>query len=48
VNQRLGQIMAGAYTTVRKLVTEQQLDWRTAAFVVALGRVAKSTVLRGV
>jgi len=48
VNSRLRQIMGGSYGTVRNLVKQRGLNWRTAAFVVALGRVAKATVLRGV
>ncbi len=37
-----------SYRTVRNVVTSRKLSWRTAAYVVALGRVAKATVLRGV
>lgn len=48
VNQRLQQVMAQAYTTVRDLVRQRALSWRLAAFVVALGRVAKAAALRGV
>ena len=48
VNARLKQTMTSAYATVRKLVKQRQLTWRTAAFIVALGRVAKATVLRGI
>lgn len=48
VNQRLKQTMLSSYATIRRLVKEQILSWRTAAFIVALGRVAQATVLRGV
>jgi glutamate dehydrogenase (NAD(P)+) len=48
VNQRLKQTLLGGYTAVRNLVRQKNLTWRTAAFVVALGRVAKATVLRGI
>ena len=48
VNDRLRQIMAAAYTTVRGLVQSRKLSWRTAAYIVALGRVAKAAMLRGV
>jgi glutamate dehydrogenase (NAD(P)+) len=48
VNTRLHHIMSGSYATVRNLVKQRNLNWRTAAFVVALGRVAKATVLRGI
>lgn len=48
VNQRLRQIMGDSYHVIRGLVKTKNLSWRTAAFVVALGRVARATVLRGV
>jgi glutamate dehydrogenase (NAD(P)+) len=48
VNQRLKPIMTGAYATVRNLVQTRGLTWRTASFIVALGRVARATVLRGI
>jgi glutamate dehydrogenase (NAD(P)+) len=48
VNSRLGQIMTSAYATIRNLVQSRKLDWRTAAYIVALGRVAKAAMLRGV
>ncbi|MBV9866969.1 MAG: glutamate dehydrogenase [Abitibacteriaceae bacterium] len=48
VNQRLKQVMADSYHVVKGLVKSKDLSWRTAAFVVALGRVARATVLRGV
>jgi glutamate dehydrogenase (NAD(P)+) len=48
VNQRLKHIMTSSYATVRKLKKHRNLTWRTAAFIVALGRVAKATVLRGI
>jgi glutamate dehydrogenase (NAD(P)+) len=48
VNHRLKHIMTSSYATVRKLKKQRNLTWRTAAFIVALGRVAKATVLRGI
>jgi len=48
VNHRLKHIMTSSYATVRKLKKQRNLSWRTAAFIVALGRVAKATVLRGI
>ena len=48
VNARLKQAMTSAYASVRKLVKQRGLSWRTAAYIIALGRVAKATVLRGV
>jgi glutamate dehydrogenase/leucine dehydrogenase len=40
--------MTAAYATIRGLVQSRKLDWRTAAYIVALGRVAKAAMLRGV
>ena len=48
VNQRLKQTLVSSYATVRKVKKQRNLTWRTAAFIVALGRVAKATVLRGI
>lgn len=48
VNERLGQIMTSSYRTVRDLVASRNVSWRTAAYIVALGRVARATVLRGI
>jgi glutamate dehydrogenase (NAD(P)+) len=48
VNRRLEQVMLDSYRTVRGLVEQRNLTWRTAAYVIGLGRVAKATVLRGV
>jgi glutamate dehydrogenase (NAD(P)+) len=48
VNARLRQTMTAAYTTIRDLVRSRKLGWRTAAYIVALGRVAKAAMLRGV
>jgi glutamate dehydrogenase (NAD(P)+) len=48
VNGRLRQVMTAAYATIRGLVQSRKLGWRTAAYIVALGRVAKAAMLRGV
>ena len=48
VNVRLRQVMAAAYAAIRGLVQSRKLGWRTAAYIVALGRVAKAAMLRGV
>jgi glutamate dehydrogenase (NAD(P)+) len=48
VNTRLADVMATSYRTVRDLVASRNVSWRTAAYIVALGRVAKATVLRGI
>ena len=48
VNRELAATMAASYRTVRTLVRERKLTWRTAAYIVGLGRVARATALRGV
>jgi glutamate dehydrogenase (NAD(P)+) len=48
VNARLAEIMAKSYRTVADLVRTRGVSWRTAAYIVALGRVARATVLRGI
>jgi glutamate dehydrogenase (NAD(P)+) len=48
VNERLAEVMTASYRTVRDLVAARKVSWRTAAYIVALGRVARATVLRGI
>jgi glutamate dehydrogenase (NAD(P)+) len=48
VNARLERVMLESYRTVRSVVEKRKLTWRTAAYVVGLGRVARAAVLRGV
>ena len=40
--------MREAYVTLSRLVRERKVSFRTAAFIVAIGRVGRATVLRGV
>ena len=47
VNQRLTQRMVAAYRSVRQLATSRGLTMREAAFVLAVGRVAEASALRG-
>lgn len=47
VNQKLHATMKKSYQTIARVVKERNIPWRTGAFVVALGRVARATVLRG-
>jgi glutamate dehydrogenase (NAD(P)+) len=47
VNRKLDEVMRRAYGTLARVVAERKVSWRTAAFIVALGRVARATVLRG-
>ncbi len=39
--------MSEAYTTLSKVARERRVPLRTAAFIVAIGRVGRATVLRG-
>jgi glutamate dehydrogenase (NAD(P)+) len=47
VNQELGDRMATAYHAVSDIVREREVSWRTAAFMIALARVAEAERLRG-
>lgn len=47
VNRELHEKMLRAYRAVRDLVRERGLAWRTAAYMIALGRVAEAERLRG-
>lgn len=48
VNNELRALMAKAYRDTSQLMKERRLSWRTAAYVLALERVAKATFMRGV
>jgi glutamate dehydrogenase (NAD(P)+) len=48
VNAELHRHMRDAYATLARVVRERRVSFRTAAFVVAIGRVGRATVLRGV
>jgi glutamate dehydrogenase (NAD(P)+) len=47
VNEELHKTMVRSYEKVLKVATERKISLRTAAFVIAIGRVGKATVLRG-
>jgi glutamate dehydrogenase (NAD(P)+) len=47
VNRELKLKMTTAYNAVRDIVKTQRLPWRTAAFMIALARVAEAERLRG-
>jgi glutamate dehydrogenase (NAD(P)+) len=47
-NTELHAKITEAYHEVRKLAKRRGLDLRTAAFVLAIGKVGKATVLRGI
>jgi glutamate dehydrogenase (NAD(P)+) len=48
VNAELEKIMRDAYDRVSQIARTRKLSLRTAAFVMAIGRVGKATVLRGI
>ena len=48
ITAELGRHMREAYATLARLVRERKVSFRTAAFIVAIGRVGRATVLRGV
>ncbi len=47
VNKELKQTMHAAYQDIRAVQQKHQCDLRTAAFTLAIDRVARATVLRG-
>jgi len=47
VNTELRRKLITAYTAVRDMANEKHVSWRTAAYVIALGRVAEAERLRG-
>ncbi len=47
VNERLEQRMTAAFETVLRTAQRYRVDWRTAAYVVAIDRVATVTRMRG-
>ncbi|HYX91928.1 MAG TPA: glutamate dehydrogenase, partial [Myxococcaceae bacterium] len=48
VNAELEKIIKEAYERVSQISRSRKLPLRTAAFVLAIGRVGKATVLRGI
>lgn len=48
VNQELKTTLAKSYRDVKNLAQSRQVPLRTAAYILALGRVAKATVMRGI
>ncbi|MBI1944090.1 MAG: glutamate dehydrogenase [Deltaproteobacteria bacterium] len=47
VNSKLETKMVRGFETIHKVATERKVSLRTAAFIVAIGRVGKARVLRG-
>jgi glutamate dehydrogenase (NAD(P)+) len=48
VNDKLERRMMKGFETIWRVATEKNVSLRTAAFIVAIGRVGKARVLRGV
>jgi glutamate dehydrogenase (NAD(P)+) len=48
INAKLHQIMGRAYGEVAKIAADEKCDMRTAASMLAIGRVAEATRLRGI
>ncbi|MBI4392428.1 MAG: Glu/Leu/Phe/Val dehydrogenase [Euryarchaeota archaeon] len=48
VNSRLEEMMVRSFGDVKKVAEEKRVHWRTAAYVVAVGRVAKALNLLGI
>ncbi len=47
VNQRMRQIIVGAFDKVWELKTEKKIDMRTAAMAQAVRRLERAMLLRG-
>jgi glutamate dehydrogenase (NAD(P)+) len=47
VNTKLEHKMVKGFETIWRVATERKVSLRTAAFIVAIGRVGKARVLRG-
>ena len=48
VNGRLRDIMVRSFQEVRDIAAKERVDMRTAAYILAVGRVAEATLVRGV
>jgi glutamate dehydrogenase (NAD(P)+) len=48
VNAELGRVMKESYEKVAQISRSRKLPLRTSAYVLAIGRVGKATVLRGI
>jgi glutamate dehydrogenase (NAD(P)+) len=47
INQHLERMLRGSFDDVYRISVERRLDMRTAAYVLAVGRVAEATRMRG-
>ncbi len=48
VNRRLKEIMVRSFHEVKEIAARERVDMRTAAYILAVGRVAEATLVRGV
>jgi glutamate dehydrogenase (NAD(P)+) len=48
INTRLRRVMQTSYSAVQNIADTRQVDMRTAAYIVAIGRVAEANAVRGV
>ncbi|MEA3408472.1 MAG: Glu/Leu/Phe/Val dehydrogenase [Chloroflexota bacterium] len=48
VNAQLGQILTKAFAKVWAIAQEKEVDMRVAAYIKALDRIAKATIMRGI
>jgi glutamate dehydrogenase (NAD(P)+) len=48
VNRRLKEIMIRSFHEVEEIAAKERVDMRTAAYILAVGRVAEATLVRGV
>jgi glutamate dehydrogenase (NAD(P)+) len=48
VNRRLKEIMIRSFHEVEEIAAQERVDMRTAAYILAVGRVAEATLVRGV
>jgi glutamate dehydrogenase (NAD(P)+) len=48
INARLHDVMLNSFTAVRNIATSHSVDMRTAAYMLAIQRVAEATSVRGV
>ena len=48
ISERLEKIMSEAFAETLRIAKEKKIHMRTAAYILAVGRVVKATELRGV
>jgi glutamate dehydrogenase (NAD(P)+) len=48
INQRLENIMVNSFAAVKDIAVQNSVDMRVAAYMLAIGRVAEATSIRGV